>query len=152
MIQFAVNEQSSTKAVLQAIDKMHVALVEEEKDDVIERDTSQTMSKSVIDEIGDETSLKGNVNTHKRTKRTDLTVISSGVPGLSAHIPQKRTDEETGMQSELRNIIELDEKFYIEFAQYVTWSDMGDWCRSSCGNLKSRSTWWYLLTATTPDV
>ena len=44
MMQFAVNEQSekiaphgSTKAVLQAIDKMLVALVEEEKDDVIER-------------------------------------------------------------------------------------------------------------------
>ena len=44
MMQFAVNEQSSVKAVLQAIDKMLVALVEEEKDDVIERDTSQTMS------------------------------------------------------------------------------------------------------------
>ena len=43
MIQFAVNEQSdrfapngSIKAVLQAIDKMLVALVEEEKSDVIE--------------------------------------------------------------------------------------------------------------------
>ena len=44
MMQFAVNEQSdkfaplgSIKAVLHAVDKMLVALVEEEKDDVIER-------------------------------------------------------------------------------------------------------------------
>ena len=44
LMQFAVNEQISIKAVLQAIDKMLVVLVEEEKDDVIERDTSQTMS------------------------------------------------------------------------------------------------------------
>ena len=56
MMQFAVNEKSSTKAVLQAIDKMLVALVEEEKSDVIERDTSQTMSKSVTDEIEDDSS------------------------------------------------------------------------------------------------
>ena len=58
------------------------------------------------------------VKKRERTKRTDLTVISSGVPGLSADILQKRMDEETGMQSEMRNIIELDEKFYIKFAQF----------------------------------
>ena len=89
MIQVAVNEQSekfaphdSIKAALQAIDKMLVALVEEEKSDIIERDTSQTMSKSITDEIEDEISLEGNVK------------------------------ECNAM------IIELDEKFYVKFAQF----------------------------------
>ena len=65
MIHFAVNEQSerfaphgSIKAVLQTIDKMLVALVEEEKSDIIERDASQTMGKSITDKNEDE-SLKG---------------------------------------------------------------------------------------------
>ena len=58
------------------------------------------------------------VKKRERKKRTDLTVISSGVPGLSADILQKGMDEETGMQSEMRNSIELDEKFYINFAQF----------------------------------
>ena len=33
----------------------------------------------------------------------------------------------------------------------VTCSTMGDWCRSSCGSLKSHSTWWYSLTETAPE-
>ena len=33
----------------------------------------------------------------------------------------------------------------------VTCSNMGDWCRSLCGSLKSRSTWWYSPTATAPE-
>ena len=38
---------------------MLVALVEKEKSDIIERDTSQMMGKSITDENEDETSLKG---------------------------------------------------------------------------------------------
>jgi len=45
-----------------------------------------------------------------RTKRTDLPIIVSGRPGLSAAMLQKRTDEETAMQAETREIIETDER------------------------------------------
>mmetsp|Transcript_17328 Transcript_17328/g.35801 ORF Transcript_17328/g.35801 Transcript_17328/m.35801 type:complete len:851 (+) Transcript_17328:77-2629(+) len=46
----------------------------------------------------------------KRTKRTDIPVIASGVPGLSEVTLQARTDEETAMQAEMKEIIETDEK------------------------------------------
>merc|ERR1712135_150851 len=50
------------------------------------------------------------VKKRKRTKRTDVNVIPSGTPGLSANVLQKRMDEETAMQAEMRYIIETDEK------------------------------------------
>jgi len=50
------------------------------------------------------------VKKRKRTKRTDVNVIPSGTPGLSANVLQKRMDEETAMQAEMRDIIETDEK------------------------------------------
>merc|ERR1712136_639819 len=50
------------------------------------------------------------VKKRKRTKKTDLNVASSGVPGLSADVLQKFMDEETAMQAEMRDIIETDEK------------------------------------------
>jgi molecular chaperone DnaK (HSP70) len=50
------------------------------------------------------------VKKKKRTKRTDLTVTATGKPGLSDAVLQKRMDEETAMQSEMREIIETDEK------------------------------------------
>jgi molecular chaperone DnaK (HSP70) len=46
----------------------------------------------------------------KRTKRTDLPISPSGAPGLSSPVVQKRMDEETAIQSEMRDIIETDEK------------------------------------------
>merc|ERR1712136_160256 len=50
------------------------------------------------------------VKKRKRTKRTDVNVIPSGTPGLSADVLQKFMDEETAMQAEMRDIIETDEK------------------------------------------
>ena len=47
-MQFTVNEQSSTKAVLQASDKMLVAQAEEEKSDVIERNIIEWDEKFYI--------------------------------------------------------------------------------------------------------
>jgi len=45
-----------------------------------------------------------------RTKRTDLVVTKSGTPGLPEAAVQKLMDAETAMQSEMREIIETDEK------------------------------------------
>merc|ERR1711972_1227051 len=50
------------------------------------------------------------VRKKKRTKRTDLTITAQGKPGLSPANVQKRMDEETAMQAEMREIIETDEK------------------------------------------
>merc|ERR1712187_534166 len=50
------------------------------------------------------------VRKKKRTKRTDLTITAQGKPGLSHATVQKRMDEETAMQAEMREIIETDEK------------------------------------------
>mmetsp|Transcript_58561 Transcript_58561/g.92987 ORF Transcript_58561/g.92987 Transcript_58561/m.92987 type:complete len:837 (-) Transcript_58561:85-2595(-) len=50
------------------------------------------------------------VKKKKRTKRTDLTISIAGAPGLSLNDVQKRMDEETAMQAEMRDIIETDEK------------------------------------------
>merc|ERR1712136_718423 len=50
------------------------------------------------------------VKKRKRTKKTDLNIIPTGVPGLVADALQKRMDEETAMQSEMKDIIETDEK------------------------------------------
>jgi len=46
----------------------------------------------------------------KRTKRTDLPIVATDVPGLPAVIVQKQTDEETAMQAEMKEIVETDEK------------------------------------------
>jgi len=45
-----------------------------------------------------------------RTKRTDLNITITGAPGLPADVVQKLMDAETAMQSEMREIIETDEK------------------------------------------
>eukprot|EP00929_Paragymnodinium_shiwhaense_P013915 TRINITY_DN121762_c0_g1_i1.p1 TRINITY_DN121762_c0_g1~~TRINITY_DN121762_c0_g1_i1.p1 ORF type:complete len:954 (-),score=355.57 TRINITY_DN121762_c0_g1_i1:294-3155(-) len=50
------------------------------------------------------------VKKKRRTKRTELLVIASGRPGLDAETMQKRMDEETAMQVEMREIIETQEK------------------------------------------
>mmetsp|Transcript_41316 Transcript_41316/g.75448 ORF Transcript_41316/g.75448 Transcript_41316/m.75448 type:complete len:856 (-) Transcript_41316:158-2725(-) len=50
------------------------------------------------------------VKKKKRTKKTDLNVTAAGKPGLSETVLQKRMDEETAMQAEMREIIDLDEK------------------------------------------
>ena len=95
MIHFAVNEQSerfaphgSIKAVLQTIDKMLVALVEEEKSDIIERDASQTMGKLITDKNEDETSLKASKVTAFTTWRhchLDAQSLSSQ-KGMQHHV------------------------------------------------------------------
>jgi len=46
----------------------------------------------------------------KRTKRTDLKVTATGVPGLSNSVLEKRSDEEFAMQAEMREIIDTDAK------------------------------------------
>lgn len=46
----------------------------------------------------------------RRTKRTDLGVSSSGRPGLSDSMIQKKMDDETSIQVEMRDIIETDER------------------------------------------
>jgi len=50
------------------------------------------------------------VRNKKRIKRTDLNIIATGRPGLDAERIQKRMDEETAMQVEMREIIETDVK------------------------------------------
>lgn len=45
-----------------------------------------------------------------RTKRTDLNIVVTGSPGLPADVVQKLMDAETSMQSEMKEIIETDEK------------------------------------------
>jgi len=44
----------------------------------------------------------------RRTKRTDIAISSVGYPGLSSAELQKRADEESAMQAEMREIIETD--------------------------------------------
>lgn len=46
----------------------------------------------------------------KRTKKTDLVITSKGKPGLSDAEIQKSMDEETAMETEMKEIIETDEK------------------------------------------
>lgn len=50
------------------------------------------------------------VKKKKRTKRTDLKITTVGTPGLSDATIQKRMDEETAMQAEMKDIIETDAK------------------------------------------
>jgi len=50
------------------------------------------------------------VKKKRRTKRTDLEVTVGGRPGLSDAVIQKRMDEETAMQADMKEIIETDEK------------------------------------------
>jgi len=68
------------------------------------------------------------VKKKKRTKRTDLTVNVTGKPGLSDNVLQKRMDEETAMQTEMREIIETDEK-RNDLEGYIF--NMRDKCSSS---------------------
>mmetsp|Transcript_52485 Transcript_52485/g.113645 ORF Transcript_52485/g.113645 Transcript_52485/m.113645 type:complete len:853 (-) Transcript_52485:371-2929(-) len=50
------------------------------------------------------------VRRKKRTKRTDLPITKIGVPGIDdAHL-QKLTDEETAMQSEMKDLIETNDR------------------------------------------
>eukprot|EP00933_Yihiella_yeosuensis_P017362 TRINITY_DN14516_c0_g1_i2.p1 TRINITY_DN14516_c0_g1~~TRINITY_DN14516_c0_g1_i2.p1 ORF type:complete len:553 (-),score=209.60 TRINITY_DN14516_c0_g1_i2:154-1731(-) len=46
----------------------------------------------------------------KRTKKTDLTIAATGEQKLPEVTIQKRTDEETAMQAEMREIVETDER------------------------------------------
>jgi len=46
----------------------------------------------------------------RRTKRTDLVIETTNRPGLSAADLEKRSSEETAMQSEMKDIIETDER------------------------------------------
>jgi len=48
--------------------------------------------------------------TKKRTKRTDVNIVATGILGLAVEKLQARTDEEFAMQAEMRDIIETDEK------------------------------------------
>jgi molecular chaperone DnaK (HSP70) len=50
------------------------------------------------------------VKTKKRTKRTDLKISVTGAPGLPEAAVSQLLDAETAMQSEMREIIETDEK------------------------------------------
>ena len=50
------------------------------------------------------------VKKRKLTKTSDLRISATGRPGLSPEILQKRQDEETQMQAEMREIIETDER------------------------------------------
>merc|ERR1712151_963485 len=50
------------------------------------------------------------VKKKRRIKRTDISVVASGRPGLDDATLQKRQDEETAMQVEMRDIIETDER------------------------------------------
>lgn len=45
-----------------------------------------------------------------RTKRTDLKITTTGAPGLAEAVVQKLMDAETAMQSDMKNILETDEK------------------------------------------
>lgn len=45
-----------------------------------------------------------------RLKRTDLNIVSTGRPGLAPDVLQKKMDEESTMQTEMKDIIETDEK------------------------------------------
>lgn len=44
----------------------------------------------------------------KRTKKTDLKVIATGTPGLSADVIQRLMDAESAMQAEMADIVETD--------------------------------------------
>merc|ERR1712070_48055 len=68
------------------------------------------------------------VKKKKRTKRTDLVIASSNALGLSDQAVQKRMDEETAMQAEMREIIETDEK-RNDLESYIF--TMRDKCASS---------------------
>lgn len=50
------------------------------------------------------------VRKKRRTKKTDLPVSKTGVPGYSEDLIQKRQDEEFAMQAEMREILDTDEK------------------------------------------
>jgi len=64
----------------------------------------------------------------RRTKRTDLNIVEEGRPGLSLDVLQKRMDEETAMQVEMREIIDTDAK-RNDLEGYIF--DMRDKCASS---------------------
>eukprot|EP00933_Yihiella_yeosuensis_P016863 TRINITY_DN14262_c0_g1_i1.p1 TRINITY_DN14262_c0_g1~~TRINITY_DN14262_c0_g1_i1.p1 ORF type:complete len:844 (-),score=269.73 TRINITY_DN14262_c0_g1_i1:101-2632(-) len=50
------------------------------------------------------------VKKKKRTKRTDLNITATGLPGLPEGKLQIRMDEESALQAEMREIIDTDEK------------------------------------------
>jgi hypothetical protein len=79
MMQYTVNEQGSIKAVVHAIDKMLVALAEEEKNDIVERDTCQTMSKSVTDGIEDDSTQLSTLSTQLVRSNFSLTELQTSL-------------------------------------------------------------------------
>jgi len=46
----------------------------------------------------------------KRTKKTDVSIVASGTPGLDAKSCQARKDEESAMQAEMNEILDTDAK------------------------------------------
>ncbi|CAE7297074.1 HSP70-14 [Symbiodinium natans] len=93
------------------------------------------------------------VKKRKRLRRTDLQISVSGKPGLSDEMMQKRQDEETAMQADMREIIETDERrndleSYIfttrnkvqgEWADFVVPSDLAPFLES----LQKAEDWLY---------
>eukprot|EP00913_Durusdinium_trenchii_P015114 g14175.t1 len=65
----------------------------------------------------------------KRTKRTDINIMSSDICGLSEKTLQKQQDEETAMQADMKEIIETDEK-RNDLESYIL--TMRDWMGSPC--------------------
>jgi len=84
LMQFVVNEHSSLKAVVQAIDKMLVTLAEEEKNDIVERDTCQTMTKSVTDGIEDDSTQMSTLATQLVRSNFSLTELQTSLAACDA--------------------------------------------------------------------
>jgi len=50
------------------------------------------------------------VKKKRRTKKTDITVVATGVPGLPETVVQKLMDQETAIQADMAEILDTDEK------------------------------------------
>jgi len=76
--------------------------------------------------------------TKKRTKRTDLKITTSNVPGIPEEQLQKLMDSESAMQTEMRDIIETDERrndleayIFKMRAQIAEGAELGDFISAS---------------------
>ena len=100
---------AASNRVKDSIRMVALTQVEEKKDDVIDRDTSQTMSKSITDEHVDETSLPFNVQ-------------DFNVKDVKVRIDEKQNDLESytfNVKECNAMIIEInDKKSYIIFVQF----------------------------------
>ncbi|CAE7379908.1 Hspa4 [Symbiodinium natans] len=73
------------------------------------------------------------VKKKKRTKRTDIPIVATDVPGLPSNTIQKQEDEETAMQADMKEIIETDEKrndlesYILTMRDLPEDSDPADW-------------------------